>query len=75
MYRIRENFKLIDRKNPISGHEWTEHGPTTSYSVVGPAGEVSRHRTEAGAEKARAEWEAYGVRVTELSSDSQPKEE
>ena len=60
LYRIRENFKLIHCKNPISGYEWIEHGPTTSYSVVGPTGEVSRHKSDAAAQKARNEWETYG---------------
>ena len=59
LIRIRENYKLIDCKNPISGHEWTEHGPTTSYSVVGPFGDISRHTSEAKAEKAKVEWEAF----------------
>ena len=57
--RIRENFARIDRGNPVSGHAWTEHGPTTSWSVVGPAGEVSRHLSEHAAEKALAEWESF----------------
>ncbi len=60
LYRIRENFKLIQCKNPISGHEWTEHGPTKSYSVIGPTGEVSRHKSDTAAQKARNEWETYG---------------
>lgn len=68
MYRIRENFECINRKNPISGHEWAEHGVTTSYSVVGPTGEVSRHRSYPAAEKALAEWEAFGARCQELSN-------
>jgi hypothetical protein len=36
--RVREIFKRINKKNPISGHEWTEHSPTTGYEVVGPCG-------------------------------------
>lgn len=64
LYRIRENFKLIDRRNPISGHQWTEHGPTTSYSVVGPTGEVSKHRSEAQAIKSRDEYEEFEKRMT-----------
>jgi hypothetical protein len=57
--RIRENFDRINHRNPVSGHEWVEHGPTTTWSVVGPVGVVSNHRTEAGAQTALAEWEAF----------------
>lgn len=66
LYRIRENFKLINCKNPISGHEWTDHGPTTSYSVVGPTGEVSRHRSEAQAIKSRDKYEEFEKRATTI---------
>ncbi len=58
-YYIRERFKLIHKKNKISGHEWIEHGPTTGYFVVGPFGVVSTHRVEQRAEQARDEWNAY----------------
>ena len=64
--RIRERFALLHKRNPISGHEWTEHGPTTSYETVGIAGVVSWHRTLAGAEKSRAEWQEYYDSVDRL---------
>lgn len=56
---IRPVFKLIDKRNPISGHEWTEHGPTTGYVVVGACGVYSRHRIWERAEKARKELQAF----------------
>ena len=56
---IREVFKLIPKHNPISGHRWHEHGPTTAYLVVGPYGVVSRHRNPERAKKARQEWQDY----------------
>lgn len=57
--RIREEFPLIEKTNPVSGHSWTEHGPTKTWAVVGSTGVLSRHRTPEGAEKALAEWKAY----------------
>lgn len=57
--RIREVFRRIEKHNPISGHSWIEHGPTTAYEVVGPTGVVSRHVTEAAALKAQTEWQAF----------------
>ena len=57
--RIHENFKIFIKRNPISGAEWFEHGPTTSYSVVGATGELARCRTEKAAIKQKGEWEAY----------------
>lgn len=56
---IRENFKLVYKKNSVSAHEWFDHGPTTSYSVVGPTGELARCRTEKGAIKQQKEWVKY----------------
>lgn len=56
---IRENYRRIDCHNPISGHRWTEHGPTNSYTVVGPTGPLSTHSTEAKAEKAKVGWQAF----------------
>ena len=69
-YRIREVFKLINKKNPISGHEWFEYGPTTSYEVVGPTGVVSTHRTQAGADKAKAEWDDYAAKFNIHQNES-----
>lgn len=57
--RIKEEFHLIPKRNPISGHEWNEHGPTTTWCVTGPTGTLSRHRTLEGAEKELAHWKAY----------------
>ena len=56
---IREVFKLIPKHNPISGHQWTEHGPTTSYKVMGNGVEHSRHKSSAAAEKARESLQAF----------------
>ena len=50
--RICAIQKRIDKKNPISGHEWTEYGPVTGYNVVGPLGCWSTHKTESAAIKA-----------------------
>lgn len=57
--RIREVFKRIEKHNPVSGHRWTEHGPTTSYEIAGPTGVCARARSQAGADKKRAEWQAF----------------
>ena len=56
---IREVFTKQNNVNPISGHEWTEHGPTTSFQVIGAAGVHSKHRTIAGAEKAKQELQDF----------------
>ncbi len=48
---IREHFDRFAKKNPVSGHKWTEYGPTTSYQVIGAVGVHSTHRTEKGAKK------------------------
>jgi hypothetical protein len=66
MYRIRENYKVSICTNPISGHSWIDHGKTASYSVVGPTGEVSKHRTLKGAEKELTEWGNYSKRIKEI---------
>lgn len=60
---IREKFALLDEKNPISGHQWTSHGPTTSWEVVGPTGVLSTHRSEAKAEESKAAWQDYFDRL------------
>ena len=57
--RIRERYKLINKKNPVSGHEWFEHGPTTGYEVAGPTGVLAICRTLENAEKQKEEWTAF----------------
>ena len=57
--RVRETFKRIDHKNPISGHEWSTHGPTTGYEVVGPCGVCSKHTSETKANLEAAEWNDF----------------
>jgi hypothetical protein len=57
--RVREVYRRIDCHNPVSGHRWTEHGPTTGYEVVGATGVLSKHRTEAAALKEAAEWQDF----------------
>ncbi len=57
--RIREVFKLIHKKSPLSGHEWTEHGPTFGYEVVGPCGVESKHKTEKNALDAAAKSQEF----------------
>jgi len=51
--KIREIFKRIHKKNPISGFEWIEHGETKKYHVIGASGLYSTHKTEKSAEKAQ----------------------
>ena len=69
-FYIRERFKLVNKRNPISGHRWTEHGPTTGYRVVGPTGVLSLHRTDANARKALAEWVQYFARINNLEKQA-----
>jgi hypothetical protein len=57
--RIREVFKRIHKKNPISGHEWTEHGPTIGYEIAGPCGVESKYKTEKAALDAAAKSQAF----------------
>lgn len=57
--RIREEFHLIEKRNPISGHKWHEHGPTSTWAVVGATGVLSRHRSQTGAEKELQHWKKY----------------
>jgi hypothetical protein len=56
---IREIFKKIDKTNPISGHQWSEHGDTAGYQVMGAVGVHSKHKTIKAAEKARGELQAF----------------
>ena len=56
---IREVFKIKNVVNPLNGHQWTEHGETTNYHVIGGAGVSSKHRTLAGAEKAKKELQSF----------------
>lgn len=56
---IRERFNLIEKHNPVSGHRWTEHGPTTCFYVIGACGISSRHNTIEGAEKAKQELQNF----------------
>lgn len=56
---IREVFTRQNKVNPVSGHEWTEHGPTTSFQVIGAVGIHSTHRTITGAEKAKQELQDF----------------
>lgn len=57
--RVRAIQKKLDKKNPVSGHEWTEYGPITGYEVVGPLGVWSKHKSEKAAIKAAKDLEAY----------------
>jgi len=61
--RIREVFKTKHETNPISGHSWSVHGPTTGYEIVGPFGVVAKHRTLKVAERERDEWESLYNRM------------
>lgn len=56
---IREIFKIKNVINTLSGPQWTEHGETTAYHVIGGAGVSSKHRTLEGAEKAKKELQAF----------------
>jgi hypothetical protein len=57
--RIRDVFKIINKKCKLSGHEWTEHGPTTGYDIVGPFGVIAHAKTQKKAEQLQQEWQAY----------------
>lgn len=57
--RVSPIQKVNWMRNPISGHEWPEHGPVTGYEVRGPLGVWSKHRTEPAAQKEAAELAAY----------------
>lgn len=61
--RIRDVYRTVWKTNPISGHSWPEHGPTTGYEIVGPYGVLDKARTQEAAERKRDEWEAYYARV------------
>ena len=56
--RLVEVFKTVEKRNPISGHRWTEHGETIAYEVVTPGGR-HRYKSEAKAVKELAEWKAF----------------
>ena len=56
---IREVFKINNAVNPSNGRQWTEHGETTAYHVIGGAGVSSKHRTFEGAENAKKELQAF----------------
>jgi len=57
--RIRSVFKKINKKNPISGHEWTEHGETTEYEVVGKCGVYARCKSYEKANKIKNELQEF----------------
>jgi hypothetical protein len=57
--RVREVYKRINKRNPNSGHEWTEPGPTTEYEVVGRIGVISFHKKESVAESIANEWQEF----------------
>uniref|UniRef100_A0A6M3M5V1 Uncharacterized protein n=1 Tax=viral metagenome TaxID=1070528 RepID=A0A6M3M5V1_9ZZZZ len=57
--RVTTIQRRIDHRNPISGHEWHTYGPVTGYEVRGPLGVISKHRSEARAEAAAAEWREF----------------
>jgi hypothetical protein len=59
MVTIREVFKTYDVLNKRNGQQWTEHGETTAYLVIGGAGVSSKHRTIKGAEKAKKELQDF----------------
>ncbi len=56
---VRERYQTFNRRNPISGHEWTERGQTTGYEAVGALGVVSVHTKPDRAEGSRAEWQGF----------------
>jgi hypothetical protein len=57
--RIREVFKITWHRNPISGHEWSEHGPTTSYEIVRDGRVVEKCKTQKKADKLLVEWQNF----------------
>ena len=48
---IKEEFELIHKHNPASGHHWTEAGKTTGFRVEGGGWAPTHHRTLRAAEK------------------------
>ena len=48
---IAESFELIYCNNPISGHQWTEHGRSKGFFVHGGGWMPTRHTTLPSAEK------------------------
>lgn len=68
-YRVVETFKTVEKRNPVSGHEWTEQRGSTGFIIRGPRGPVlnedglpKRFRSEKQAEKECAEYEAFEAR-------------
>lgn len=57
--KIRENFLITYKNNPISGYAWPEHGPTKSFYVIGASGIFSRHLTLKKAQKAQKELQDF----------------
>ena len=53
--KIVENFKVIHKSNPISGHLWTEQGDTIGWEVIGGGWMRTSHKTLKAAEK-EAQW-------------------
>ena len=47
---IVELFELIHCHNPISGHQWTEHGRSIGFFVHGGGWPPTRHKTLPAAE-------------------------
>ena len=48
---IVEAFELIHCNNPISGHQWTEHGRSIGFFVRGGGWMPTRHKTLSSAKK------------------------
>lgn len=47
------------KRNPLSGHEWREYGPTTGWEVRGPHGRISTHKSEKKANAVAEEWREF----------------
>ena len=59
--RIRDRFKITVKRNPVSGHEWIEHGPTTGYEIVYRGFVVANAKTQEKADSLYEEWKAFHI--------------
>lgn len=62
MIRITPIFKTVDKRNPISGHFWSETKVLNGFQVIGGKFCTTRHKTIVNAMKEASN----RVRITEL---------
>lgn len=67
--RITEVFKVKECHNPISGHRWSEAGPTTGWKVTSPLGlKIKTCKSLAAAERVKADWDAFYAKFPAVTS-------